>query len=294
MKQLGFLWDVDGMLVENEQLHRAKLIATCARLGVPLTDEDFLRDHTFPVPDKNGHIKMETMCLHGAGDKNIYYWLMSKRHELAATYSQEQWLAELRAFYIKHANDPDIGVKPREGMFELVQELADRGAVQGIVTNGIKQQLHANLNVLGPLAHYMIFTLDADDVRLSKPNPEGYLKGAERMTQYCIEKVGVNPKDIMLGIGEDSGTGVQAAMNANAERLRQGLSRIFCVQYPLEGEAPAIVPAQFDDIFAYSYSGRNIGALIESFYCKACAEPGAAPQRPGLRGYPLGSYRPAA
>ncbi len=71
----------------------------------------------------------------------------------------------------------------------------------GIVTTGERQVLDEVLDAAG-LAHLVAFTVTAEDVSRTKPDPEGYLLALERLD-------GVAAGDVL--VFEDTPVGVQAA-----------------------------------------------------------------------------------
>ena len=71
----------------------------------------------------------------------------------------------------------------------------------GIVTTGERQVLDEVLDAAG-LAHFVAFTVTAEDVSRTKPDPEGYLLALERLG-------GVDAGEVL--VFEDTPVGVQAA-----------------------------------------------------------------------------------
>jgi HAD superfamily hydrolase (TIGR01509 family) len=248
--QLGILWDMDGVLVDSEPLHTAKLIATANAHGVALQEGDFHTKYAFQVPDAQGNLQPKTMALYGAGDVNIYYWLLGQKPELAATYSKEQWLQELLSYYIEHRQI----VHPREGIEAVIEHFAKEQALQAIVTVGVPGQVIANTSVLGDVAAHMRFVLTAEDVKQSKPHPEGYLIGIDRLRTEL-------PADTtwFFTAVEDSPNGVNAALAAG----------IACVQFLLPGCAPHQVAEIYRDKFKVISSAHELIDAIRALQNQA-------------------------
>jgi beta-phosphoglucomutase-like phosphatase (HAD superfamily) len=74
----------------------------------------------------------------------------------------------------------------------------------GIVTTGVRQVLEEVLDAAG-LAKHVAFTVTAEDVSRTKPDPEGYLVALERLG-------GIPAEDVL--VFEDTPVGVEAALAA--------------------------------------------------------------------------------
>ena len=74
----------------------------------------------------------------------------------------------------------------------------------GIVTTGVRQVLEEVLDAAG-LAQHVAFTVTAEDVSRTKPDPEGYLVALERLG-------GIPAEDVL--VFEDTPVGVEAALAA--------------------------------------------------------------------------------
>jgi sugar-phosphatase len=74
----------------------------------------------------------------------------------------------------------------------------------GIVTTGVRQVLEEVLDAAG-LAQHVAFTVTAEDVSRTKPDPEGYLVALERLG-------GIPAADVL--VFEDTPVGVEAALAA--------------------------------------------------------------------------------
>ncbi|MDD3370398.1 MAG: HAD family phosphatase [Alphaproteobacteria bacterium] len=238
--QRALLWDVDGVLVDSEPLHIAKLKEVSKKYGLDLKDTYMTTRQQFRVPNAQGELQKVEMQLGGAGDKNIYWWAYSEylrisnlpcdtngTPESKGFISQATWLKELLAFYKAHANDETSAYKlyPRDNMCEMVDALCAQGTLQGVVTSGIPEQVRTNLKVLGADASgkersgSFTFVLDADSVKQSKPNPEGYLIGIKKLSD-------MTDTPLAVVVIEDSKPGVIAALLAGAA----------CVHFLLPGQ----------------------------------------------------------
>jgi HAD superfamily hydrolase (TIGR01509 family) len=99
----------------------------------------------------------------------------------------------------------DEMLEPMPGLFELLETIEARELPKGVATSSSRGYLE---DILGryELLDRFHFTLAAEDVTAGKPNPEIYLKAAER--------IGVDPGSML--VFEDSGMGTEAAAAAGA------------------------------------------------------------------------------
>lgn len=244
-RALSVHWDMDGTLVDSEPLHIRKLIDGANRYGVTLTPEHFTTVQHFPVPDGQGGYRPASMVLHGAGDKNMYHWLVAQRPQLSQTLTQQVWLDELMAYYLANA----AGLQAREEVSEVVQALHALGAQQAIVTSATTPQLNVCSNALRDIQPCVSHVLTADDVKRNKPEPDCYLASQSRAQAYWDAR-GVSADQVFHIAVEDSPTGVRAALAA----------KMPCVHYVLPGQAP--FPAQPGQAFA---AARHSSELLAAF-----------------------------
>lgn len=119
----------------------------------------------------------------------------------------------------------------------LLDALKAKGIPCALVTssNNVKMRLLWSQNP--SLKDYFQAIVTADQVKRSKPDPEGYLKAADML--------GIDPKECT--VVEDSLQGVKAGKNAG------------CRVIGVAGTLPAEVLAPFSDILTdTSYSGLNV------------------------------------
>jgi beta-phosphoglucomutase-like phosphatase (HAD superfamily) len=176
-------WDIDGVLVDTEPLHKEKLIAVAAQHGISLTENDWQK-------------------LQGIGDKRAWEWLRDNR---GLNIPQVQFIFECEAYYITHPEK----IIPRQGAQAAFNFFAAQGLPQGAVSSGIKTQVDKNIVIAG-VADRLLFALNADDVKKTKPDPEPYLLGKARMIQATGRNI---PAENILSI-EDSIPGVISAKAA--------------------------------------------------------------------------------
>ena len=179
-------WDIDGVLVDTEPLHKEKLMAVATGHGICLTEEDW-------------------PTLHGIGDKRAWEWLRQSR---GLAISQEQFLSECEEYYMAH---PEM-IVPRTGAQDVFNYFASLSLPQCAVSSGIKTQVDTNLAISG-VSDRMLFALSADEVKKTKPDPEPYLIGKSRLCERLGWEETAMEGTHFLAI-EDSVPGVVSAKRA--------------------------------------------------------------------------------
>jgi beta-phosphoglucomutase-like phosphatase (HAD superfamily) len=249
-------WDVDGVLVNSEKLHREKLQVVAELYGVRLDEEHFNNKQRFNEPDQNGEMVERYQELHGVGDKSIYYWLLSQKPALSVCLSKQTWLDKLLAYYLSKTSEIVLFAYAAS----LIQKFHTDGVIQGVVTSGIPKQVEANISQLRDAKNCLAYVLNASDVQRSKPDPQGYLISVDRAHQIAIGR-NVDPENIFDVAVEDSPSGVDAALAAG----------IYCVQKLLPGELPRQVDTKYQDKFTFTYD-EDIEAKIIELHEKAEAK----------------------
>lgn len=214
----GILWDNDGVLVDSEHLFYAVNRDLLQEHGVALSEDDFF----------NWYLA-----------DNCGAW-----HILVQNGMQAEEIAALRA-----ERNTRYGARLlQEGNLEIaggaaVLEACAARLPMGVVTSATKAHfdiIHARHDLL---RHFQ-FVLTAEDYRDSKPSPEPYLKGLDRL--------GLAGADCL--VIEDSPRGLQAARAAGIECIvlrnrltRQcrfdGAYRVVNSMEELAGEIAALLPA---------------------------------------------------
>ncbi len=176
---LAVIFDMDGVLVDNLPFHRQAWSLICKKYSLNITDPDFIRK------------------LFGRSNREILLALFGK--EL----SPEEILrltAEKEALYREIYQDH---IQPVAGLIPLLDDLKRERVRLGVATLGPTENLNFVMDRLN-IRHYYDALLDAASVRQGKPDPEIYLKTAERL--------GVEPHRCLAF--EDSLPGVEAGLRA--------------------------------------------------------------------------------
>ncbi|MBI3285067.1 MAG: HAD family phosphatase [Burkholderiales bacterium] len=183
MRQHGILWDNDGVLVDTERLFYQANRELFAEFGIELTPQHFF--DWFLVENYGA---WHLLSGQGVSDEQIRQLRAERNRRYSARLHLENSLA------IEH-------IAP------VLAELA-RQARMGIVTSASRQHfdiIHAKHELL----QHFEFVVAEEDYVESKPSPEPYLLG--------LQKLGLPPEQCL--VIEDSPRGLQAALAAGLRCL---------------------------------------------------------------------------
>ena len=177
MTHRAIIWDMNGVLVDDESHQWDAFRWVLNGLGVYPADEEFER--------YCGVTEQECFAIAlglDPSDPAISDCMRSRR---------ERYVEVLR------------GVVPLyPGARDVVEHVAALGATQGIASGACREEVLACVNLLGP--HRFAALVAAEDVENGKPNPEGYLRAASIL--------GVAPEQCI--VIEDAAHGIEAALAA--------------------------------------------------------------------------------
>jgi HAD superfamily hydrolase (TIGR01509 family) len=178
------LWDMDGTLINSEELHWIAWRETMANQGVVITREQFLT--TFGQRN----------------DSIIPAWLGS-----AATPAQVKRIGEAKEQRYRHLLR-HVGIAFEPGVSNWVHRLHQLGWQQAIASAAPRANVDAVLEALS--ANYSFQCIvSAEDVHRGKPDPEVYLVAAVRVgvpAERCI-------------VVEDAAAGIEGARRAGMRSI---------------------------------------------------------------------------
>ncbi|HRG77985.1 MAG TPA: HAD family phosphatase [Cyclobacteriaceae bacterium] len=181
MNSFAVIFDMDGVIVDTNPYHKISLKQFCEKYGYRLNEEDL-------ISKIYGRTNNEWI-------RNIFGPLPKEKIlELG-----EEKEAMFRALY------KDV-IKPLSGLDSFLKELENRSIPKAIGTSAPRSNVDFVLEHTH-LRKYFTTILDQSDVEHGKPNPEIYLKVADRLgfpPQQCI-------------VFEDSLSGVESAQRAGAK-----------------------------------------------------------------------------
>jgi HAD superfamily hydrolase (TIGR01509 family) len=184
MNLKAVLWDLDGTLVDSEEFHWLSWRDTMRPEGVELTYEQFLasfgqrNDRIVPAwlgPD----VEAERMRRIGE-DKETEFRRLAENHGLTPLPGAREWLTALKA----------------------------AGWTQSIASSAPRVNVEMMLRVAG-LDGCLDAIVSADDVTRGKPDPQVFLRAAERL--------GVPPARCI--VVEDAAAGIEGARRAGMRSI---------------------------------------------------------------------------
>jgi len=182
------LWDLDGTLVDSEEYHWISWRDTMAEEAAPVTRAQFL----------------ETFGLRN--DEILPAWLGP-----GATAERIQRVSDAKeVLYRELVRSGDL--RPLPGAAEWVHRLGEQGWRQAIASSAPRENVDVVLEALG-LARRFDAVVSAEDVTAGKPDPQVFLKAAQRL--------GIAPARCV--VVEDSAAGVEGARRAGMRSI--GVSR---------------------------------------------------------------------
>jgi HAD superfamily hydrolase (TIGR01509 family) len=182
------LWDMDGTLIDSEELHWISWRDTMAAEGVVITREQFLAS----FGQRN--------------DSILPRWL-----GVAATPERMARIANTKEELYRQLIR-ERGISPLPGVADWVHRLHQEGWLQAVASAAPRANIDAVLEALSA-THLFQGIVSAEDVHRGKPDPEVYLTAAAR--------VGASPDRCI--VVEDAVAGVEGARRAGMRSI--GVSR---------------------------------------------------------------------
>ncbi len=176
--RFAVIWDMDGVLIDSGAAHYAAWRALAAEYGASITPEQFRQ--TFGM-------RNEEVIAHVFGDLPV-----GQAAEMVLR-KEANFREEVRAGR----------VPTQPGARDLLVTLSAAGIPQAVATSAPPINAETVLDVL-ELANYFQAVVTGADVRIGKPDPEIFLRAAE--------KLGMPPTECV--VLEDAVVGVQAAKAA--------------------------------------------------------------------------------
>ncbi len=182
------LWDMDGTLIDSEDLHWISWKNTLANEGIFITHRQFVSS----FGQRNDSILSEWL---GVGTT-------PERMERIADAKEDLYRRRVRR----------NGISPLPGVADWLRRLHQEGWLQAIASAAPRANIDAVLEALSA-THIFGAIVSAEDVHRGKPDPEVYLTAAAR--------VGAPPEQCI--VVEDAVAGVEGARRAGMRSI--GVSR---------------------------------------------------------------------
>ena len=178
------LWDMDGTLIDSEELHWISWREALAAEDITISREQFLSS----FGQRN--------------DSIISQWLGA-----AATADRIAQISNAKEEKYRQLIRRD-GILPLPGVARWVHQLHKQGWLQAVASAAPRANIDAVLEALSA-THVFQGIVSAEDVRRGKPDPEVYLTAAS--------SVGVSPKRCI--VVEDAVAGVEGARRAGMRSI---------------------------------------------------------------------------
>jgi beta-phosphoglucomutase len=180
--QCAFLFDMDGVICNNNAYHRLSWIEYAKKLGKTLTEQD--------IEDK----------VYGKTNEQILQLIFGN-----SISSQDiDFHAEGKEALFREMYGPHFALTP--GLESFLEEAKELGIQLGLATNAPESNLNFTWKA-GNLERFFTVAAHPGLVKQPKPAPDLYL--------YVCEKLQIEPKNAI--VFEDSLTGIEAARAAGCE-----------------------------------------------------------------------------
>ena len=214
----GFVFDMDGVVIDSHPAHRAAWKAFLEALGKPVADSelDIILDGG----------KREEILKHFLGDLS------------------PQQIVEYGARKDEIMRNRSRQLEPMAGVVEFLDQLCNSGIRVALATSASK---HRTLNTLEELRlrHYFETIVTGDDVVAGKPNPEIYRLAATRLQEQPERLLAF--EDAVSGVKAARSAGLRCAgiaHNGRADSLRQAGAN------PIVEDFRSLSPLKLQTLFA--------------------------------------------
>lgn len=175
----SIIFDMDGVLVDNSEMHVVSFMEWCKRRKIECTPETFDslfglgNEDIMKVVMKNPNLSKEDAALYGEEKEQIYRDMISPI------------------------------IKPVDGLLEIIQEFKAMGLTIAVGSSGMSKNVDFVLEKCG-ITQYFDAIANGDMISKAKPDPEVFLLAAKLL--------GREPHECL--VFEDSFAGVAAARAA--------------------------------------------------------------------------------
>jgi beta-phosphoglucomutase len=177
----GVIFDMDGVITDNNAFHEIAWIEFCRKYDVTLTTEE-IHHHVF-----------------GRTAKDTLEYIFKKKF----TKEEIDLFVEVKEKIYRNVYSRFI--KPNDGLINFLEKLKANNIKLAMATSAPPGNVVFTFDHI-PVKKYFDFVLDADSIENGKPNPEIYIK--------AIEMLNILPAECV--IFEDSIPGIRAGILAGA------------------------------------------------------------------------------
>ncbi len=182
LAKIGLIFDMDGVIVNNHAFHFKSWQAFAEKYGFVLNEADYKKN------------------INGTVMKSAINYLFGE----ALDYKKAKMLADEKESVYRKLYAPYL--KPLDGLIPFLEAAKEKDVKIAVGTSAPPENVTFTLDGLN-IRKYFDEIVDATMVHLGKPNPEVYLK--------CAEKIEKNPNNCI--VFEDAISGVQAGLAAGCK-----------------------------------------------------------------------------
>lgn len=173
------IFDLDGVIINSEPIHKLAFKHVCQKHGVNFTDDDY-----------------KNFCL-GKTDQEGFREIIKKYN--TKDISTKDLQTEKNKKYLDLIADD---IKPIAGVIKLIKKLANNFRL-ALTSSSSQQEIEVPLNKLG-VRNYFEVIVSAQDVSKGKPDPQPYLSTAQKLNEV--------PQNCL--VIEDTESGILSAKSA--------------------------------------------------------------------------------
>lgn len=194
MSLKAVIFDFNGVIINDESIHQE------------LIDEILLGENLRPSDSE-----YQQLCL-GKSDRRCLQDILNRRGRVVS----EDYLTKLiknkaAAYHQRIQQLETLPIYP--GVKEFLAEIQTREILIALVTGALRNEVELVLH-RGEIAHYFPVIVTGDQLKVSKPEPDGYLLAVERLNRLN-PALGLQPANC-LAI-EDTPAGIEAAKRAGMQ-----------------------------------------------------------------------------
>ena len=183
------LFDFNGVLVDDEPLHFKLFRKVLGEEGLDLTEKDYYSKYV------------------GFDDKACFAAALEDSGQDAALGRLMRLITRKSSYYQETIRQQGYPFFP--GAAELIRDIAAAGWMLGVVSGALRDEVEGALQQEG-VADVFKIIVAAEDVKASKPDPEGYQKALEALNERPPrpERL-IHPHEVL--VLEDTPAGISAA-----------------------------------------------------------------------------------
>jgi len=182
----GVVFDMDGVLVDARNWHFLALNQVLEPIGIAISEKEHLEKYD----GLSTKVKLEML--------SEKFGLPIELHEIINRVKQDRTLRIANQFCFPNIRHQILLSRLKVEKFKI-----------GLVTNSIRETTRFMIERAG-VSRFLDIVITNEDVKNSKPDPEGYL--------LCCEKLGLKPEQVL--VVEDGGYGIEAARRAGCNVLK--------------------------------------------------------------------------